>query len=320
MKHIATFFLSLSLSASLLAANQPKNPSIVGIAHIAYYVTDLGKARAYYEDFLGFKEAFALKNPDGSDHTAFVKINDHQYIELIAEPPKNHGFLHDAGFETNDARGLRDYLDSIGVKVPSSVSKDEAGNLAFDITDPFGFDIQIVQYEPGSLTSRTKGKFMPDSRISTHIDHVGLLMGDRDEATKFYADAFGFVKEGDGTKMTVGSGPDRFELGFERKAATVDRYHVKDHICLSVPDVPATTAMLSAKPDAKNFREIENHQLGNGKHVAELYDLDGNRVELMEPPKTGESAANEGQGPSTAKEVGSPDAHSAAAARKSKSN
>jgi lactoylglutathione lyase len=317
MKQIATFFLLLSLSASLLAADQPKHPPIVGIAHIAYYVSDLGKARAYYEDFLGFKEAFALKNPDGSDHAAFVKINDHQFIELIAEPPKNHGFLHDAGFETNDARGLRDYLASIGVKVPSSVSKDEVGNLTFDVTDPFGFDIQIVQYEPGGLTSRTKGKFMPDSRISTHIDHVGLLMGDRDEATKFYADAFAFVKEGDGTKMTVGSGPDRFELGFERKAATVDRYHVKDHICLSVPDVPATTAMLSAKPDAKNFREIENHQLGNGKHVAELYDLDGNRVELMEPPK-GDAASADGNGAGAAKKGDSRSASVGVSAQNSK--
>ena len=320
MKRIAFLLFSLGLSAWLSAADQPKHPGIVAIAHIAYYVTDLTKARAYYEDFLGFEEAFALKNPDGSEHIAFVKINDRQFIELIAEAPKNHGFLHDAGFETDDARGLRVYLGSIGVKVPETVSRDQIGNLAFDIADPFGFDIQIVQYEPGSMTSRTAGKFMPDSRISIHIDHVGLLMGDRDEATKFYADAFGFVKEGDGTKMTIGSGRDRFELGFERKAATVDRYHVKDHICLSVPDVPAVTAMLSAKPDAKNFRQIENHMLGNGKHVAELYDLDGNRVELMEPPKTGQSAANEGTENESPTEVGSPAAHNAAAVPKSSSD
>ena len=55
-------------------------------------VTDLAKARAYYKDFLGFEEAFTLKNPDGSDHIAFIKINDHQFIELLLEPPKNHGF------------------------------------------------------------------------------------------------------------------------------------------------------------------------------------------------------------------------------------
>ena len=50
-------------------------------------------------------------------------------------------------------------------------------------------------------------------------------------------------------------------------------------------DVPKVVAALDAQPAAKQFRSIETHVLENGKHVAELYDLDGNRVELMEPPK-----------------------------------
>jgi lactoylglutathione lyase len=285
MNRATAFFLLSTLITTAWAATPAKRPRIVGIAHMAYYVSDMGKARAYYEDFLGFREAFCLKNPDGSEHTTYVKINDHQFIELIAEAPKNHGFLHDVGFETDDIQAMRTYLASIGVKVPEKIVKDEAGNLSFEITDPFGFIIQIVQYETGSMTAKSKGKFIPESRIATHIDHVGLLIGDRDEAAKFYGDAFGFEGTGDNTKMKIGDGPGRFELGFERKAATIDRYHVKDHICLSVPEVPKVTAALMAEPVAKNFREIENHVLGNGKHVAELYDSDGNRVELMEPPK-----------------------------------
>jgi hypothetical protein len=37
-------------------------------------------------------------------------------------------------------------------------------------------------------------------------------------------------------------------------------------------------------PISKAIADI--HQLGNGKNVIEIYDLDGNRVELMEPPRT----------------------------------
>jgi catechol 2,3-dioxygenase-like lactoylglutathione lyase family enzyme len=62
-------------------------------------------------------------------------------------------------------------------------------------------------------------------------------------------------------------------------------FHVKNHICLSVPDVPGIAAVLQAKPAASKYREIETHVPENGKHVAELYDPDGNHVELMEPPK-----------------------------------
>src|ERR1700730_11780855 len=92
------------LTPGLRAQEKDQSPHIVGMAHMAYYVTDLAKARAYYESLLGFQEAFALKNADGSDHFVFIKINDHQYIELVAEAAKNHGFLYDAGFETNDAK------------------------------------------------------------------------------------------------------------------------------------------------------------------------------------------------------------------------
>jgi lactoylglutathione lyase len=279
-------FAIAGLTPGLGAQAQAESPHIVGMAHMAYYVSDLAKARAYYEGLLGFQEAFALKNSDGSDHVVFIKINDRQYIELVVEAPKNHGFLYDAGFETNDAKGMRDHLASLGIPVPEKVMKDATGNLSFDITDPSGFTIQIVQYLPDSLTGRGKDKFMPAARISNHIDHLGLLVNDRESSWKFYGDTFGFVKEGDGSKMAIPGSEDRFELGVERKTPTIDRYHVKDHICLSAPDVPKVTAELQAKPAMNEFPKAiaDIHQLGSGKHVIEIYDLDGNRVELMEPP------------------------------------
>ena len=273
------------LSASVFAQGSITKPPITGAAHMAYYVTDLAKARTYYKDFLGFEEAFTLKNSDGSDHIAFIKINDHQFIELFVEPAKNHGFLHDVAFQTPDASAVRAHFASLGVKVPAAASKDETGDVSFDVIDPFGFTIQIVQYQPDSRTALGKGKYMPAARIATHIDHLGILINDKAIAAQYYGDVFAFPSEGDNSKRRIGDGPDRFELGFERKAQTADRFHVKNHICLSVPDVPAIAAMLRAKPAAGKFREIETHVLENGKNVAELYDPDGNRVELMEPPK-----------------------------------
>jgi len=154
----------------LFAQQKTAEPRITGMAHMAYHVTDLKKARDYYEGFLRFQEAFTIKNADGTDHIVFIKINDRQYIELYAEPFQNYGYIHDAGFETNDAKGMRDHLASIGVKVPDAVTKDETGNLSFSILDPSGFTLQIVQYLPNSMTGETKGKFMPAARISDHID------------------------------------------------------------------------------------------------------------------------------------------------------
>jgi len=294
--HFLILSASLAFQPSSASATAPpeQGAQIVGVAGIAYDITDAQKARDYYEGFLGFAEAGTLKNPDGSEHVIFIKINDHQFIELILEPPTNHGFLHAAMFETNDAVGMRAALAAKGIHVPDKVMKDAAGNLSFDIADPSGFDLEIVQFLPDSLTGKTRGKDMPTARISDHIDHIGLLVANREDSWDFYSKAFGFEKEGDGSKMIIHGGPDRFELGVDKKSPTVDRFHIKDHLCLSNSDVPKMTAMLQAKPIfASEFPKSipDTHQLPNGKNVVEIYDLDGNRIEVMEPPK--ESAAGQ---------------------------
>jgi catechol 2,3-dioxygenase-like lactoylglutathione lyase family enzyme len=287
LKSAALLVVAVTFAPKL---NAQEKPRIIGMAHMAYYVSDLKKARDYYEGFLGFEEAFTLKNPDGTDHVVFIKINDHQFIELYAEPVQNYGFIHDAGFETNDAKGMRDHLASIGVTVPANVTKNEEGDLSFDFLEPSGFTIQIVQYMPSSKVTATKGQFMAPGRISDHIDHIGLLIKDRDETWKFYSDAFGFIKEGDGSKMEVPGSIDRFELGWEKRKPEEARFHIKDHICLSNANVPNMTSQVAAKPQMKEFPDAiaDVHQLGNGKNVVELYDLNKNRVEVMEPPKAGD--------------------------------
>src|SRR5262245_60291783 len=61
----------------------PPRPKILGVAHLALFVSDLGKARAFYRDLLGYDESFTLPKSDGSVQIAFVKINDRQWIELF---------------------------------------------------------------------------------------------------------------------------------------------------------------------------------------------------------------------------------------------
>ena len=70
-----SFFLAL-FCASLWA--QPANQS--GIAHVAFRVASLEASRAFYNK-LGFEQFFEMKQGDRTTE-AFLKINDHQFIEL----------------------------------------------------------------------------------------------------------------------------------------------------------------------------------------------------------------------------------------------
>src|SRR5260370_21036017 len=179
MKSMERIAISLVLAISFvgsIAGDEVRRPRVLGLSHMALFVSDLKKARAFYEDFLGYQEPYVLKREDGSDRIVFITINDHQYIELFAENPKQDGHLNHIAFFTDSAQGLREFLASRGIKVPDKVGKGRIGNSNFNIVDPDGHKVEIVQYEPDSWTRREKGKFMPDTRISVRLDHDGVLV------------------------------------------------------------------------------------------------------------------------------------------------
>ena len=166
------------------------------------------KARGFYRDLLGFEEAFTLPKPDGSVGSAIIKVNDQQYIELFAEPPGNDGRIHDISFYADDVKALRERLAARGVPVPKEVGKGRVGNPQFTITDPDGHSVELVQYQPGGWSARDSGKFMPDSRISTRIAHVGVTVGRAREITQILPRRSGFP--GDLARRSLRQGP---ELG-----------------------------------------------------------------------------------------------------------
>jgi lactoylglutathione lyase len=290
--------LTLLLSATLVAAqaataDQPQRPRILGVSHMALYVSDLGKARAFYKDFLGYAEPYTLKRDDGTDRIAFIKINEDQYLELFAEPPKKDGHLNHISFYTDSAEGMREYLAFQGVKVPEKVGKGKIGNSNFNITDPDGHTVEIVQYEPDSWTRQHKGKDMPDTRISTHMSHVGVVIGPLVPATHFYHDILGFNEFWRGSSsgkvlswvnMRVPDGQDYIEFMLYTEPPDARQMGVKNHICLVVPDVTKAAARLEARPAYKDYgQKIEVKTGVNGKRQANLFDPDGTRVEIMEP-------------------------------------
>ena len=86
----------------------------------------------------------------------------------------------------------RAYLASRGIAVPAKVGKGRIGNSNFNVKDPDGHTVEIVQYEPNGWTIRDKGKALDGPRISTRMTHVGILVGALEPAMKFYRDILGF--------------------------------------------------------------------------------------------------------------------------------
>ena len=252
--------MRLILPAALLpallllpAARAVERPPITGLSHIALYVHDLEKSRAFYKDFLGFDEPFSLTNKDGSLHLTWIKINDRQTIELFPEKEAGSDRLNHIAIETTDAEAMRAYLASQGVKVPEKVGKGRIGNLNFNITDPDGHTVEIVQYAPDGWTLRDQGKFMPGTRISTHMTHVGILVGDLERAMSFYRDILGGKETWRGARdgkhlswvnVKLPDTDDYLEFMLYSELPAPDKRGKQHHLCLVVPDIEKTKTIL----------------------------------------------------------------------------
>jgi catechol 2,3-dioxygenase-like lactoylglutathione lyase family enzyme len=253
-------------------------PPITGIAHAAFYSSNLAAAKEFYAGRLGL----AVDSPRPNVYRVGV-----QTVELEPLPPNHgHDMMSHLAFATPDAESLRKFLAAHGVKVPGEINTGGNGTLWFAMKDPEGNPIEFVQERP-ELTPRH-----PEVPVSKVMIHAGFVVHDRAAEDKFYRDLLGFhlywqggMKEGktDWVDMQVPDGTQWLEYmlvapGEQLSPRTLG---VLDHIALGVPSVSDAAQLLRSRGWKPS--ENEKEQIGkDGKWQLNMYDPDGTRVELME--------------------------------------
>ena len=214
---------------------------ITGIAHIAYRATDLDKEVAFFQK-LGFEQAFANISPEGKVTESFIKVNDHQFIEVY--PPgaasEQMGWMH-VCYESGDLNALFATLTAHGLS-PSPVRKAGAGNLLTVIKDPDGRVTEFTQYLPGSRHTLDQGKHLGEHRVSDLMTGFELPVPDVETARKFYVTGMGFeARDGrNGLRITAPGVPD---MRIQIRASAADS---KPATIFHVADVAAATKQLQA--------------------------------------------------------------------------
>jgi catechol 2,3-dioxygenase-like lactoylglutathione lyase family enzyme len=152
------------------------SPSLAGIAHLAFRVTDLSRSREFYQT-LGFVEAFEFRDP-GKPPVSYVKINDRQFIELYggvddAHPP---GLMHIC-YEVRDIQSLVQDYATRGLDPPAA-RKARAGNMLLLLHDTEGRMVEFTEYLPGSLHFEDRGKHLGKQPIARHLVEAGFSVDD----------------------------------------------------------------------------------------------------------------------------------------------
>ena len=255
-------------------------PAITGISNIGLYTTDPAATEHFFVFDIG-----ASKAPDpGNRAGQRYYIDATQYAEVLPLPAgKTPADLDHTGYITTNAKALRAYLAAHGAK-PGNLQTASDGNRWFKVADPEGNIVEFVQ-NPGKL--HTMGSARP---IGHHIIHVGFVVHDREKEDQFYKGLLGFRpywyggnKDGqvNWVSQQVPNGTDWLEYMVTTGSPSQKSLGVMNHLSIGVVNMTATAETLKAgnrlgSPSAAA-------KIGrDGKWQLNLYDPDGNRVELME--------------------------------------
>jgi len=278
----------LLLLLPLLTALGAERPRIVGIANFVVKTDNLDEARKFYTGVLGYDEIFQHRRPGVSADIAVFKVNDHQYIEVtqtLANEADDK--LIQIGFETTDARKLRDYLAQKGVAVPAKAGKDEDGNYSVVVKDPEGHQVEFVEYVKGSQHSKRFGAGLSPKRISDHMLHVGVHVKDPAAQDRFYKDILGFRFQWKGgpqadridwLSMMTPDGDNWIEYMVWREPPSAQQLGVWHHVCVGTLDIQRVyKTVMERGYDPRREPNIAR----DGRWLLQLYDKHNTRTEVM---------------------------------------
>jgi catechol 2,3-dioxygenase-like lactoylglutathione lyase family enzyme len=276
-------------AASAASAATPTRTAITGVSHIAVYAADAKKTERFYVHDLGAVKGTDPEDPRGVRYYFAAT----QFVEVLPLPsaPASINRLDHVAFTTADAQGLRDYLASKQITVPSHVEKGSDGSRWFDVMDPEGNKVQFVQ-------SSVKPGAIPVNAFSSHIIHVGYIIHNRALEDTFYRTVLGFrpywfggmkddtptwisLQVPDGTDwleyMVVGP-PDGRGIPATMSASDAG---VLDHFSLGVPNAEAAYTFLWNADRLDGQSGVP--KIGrDAKWQLNLLDPDGTRAEVME--------------------------------------
>jgi lactoylglutathione lyase len=275
----------LVAAAVAVNAQVPARPALVGLDHVAFKVSDVPAAQAFYGELLGYPVVV----PRGAGGTLVVRVNRRQSILL--EPgltPQEDDRLSHIALATPDLSAMKGYLDARGVTSDGPAERT-CGRVGLRLRDPDGNTIEFVQ-EQVIVAAPADATHGP---VSARLYHTGVAVRDEARAHTFYREVLGFEEIWRGgadparaswVNMRLPDSTDYIEYMLNDKPPTRQQLGSQHHACLLVPDMQAAWEAVRARTPTARRAALQKPRIGrNNKWQLNLFDGDGTRVELMEP-------------------------------------
>jgi catechol 2,3-dioxygenase-like lactoylglutathione lyase family enzyme len=129
---------------------QNNNSGVVMMNHVGISVPNVAEAITYYEQKMGYREAFRVNDQKGQPRLVYMHISRNTFLELnAATAERPAGFTHYGLQVENAAQAVAKFRRN-GVTVTDTNTSDTKAILA-NITDPYMGRIELTELTPESL-------------------------------------------------------------------------------------------------------------------------------------------------------------------------
>ncbi len=149
MRTILIFAAGLAIGLALQSATgQGQNRGIVAVNHVGLTVPDIDAAVAYYEDTLGFPEAFRALDENGNARLVYLQVSQNTFVELNRANGRPTGINH-LGIHVEDVEAVAAMFARAGAEV-TEVRRSDTGAILANVTDLNGIRIELAELPPDS--------------------------------------------------------------------------------------------------------------------------------------------------------------------------
>lgn len=265
----------------------PTRFNILRTSHVEYRVTDLGRAREFYVDLLGFVET-----ERDADHLYLRGLEDRYHHSLVLTRHPTPGLSH-AAFRVAEAEDLERLAQLAEDEhlwhrlVPAET--EQGMGKALRVMDPFGFPIEFV-HDVAPVHWKLQEYVAYHGASIMRLDHVNYVTPHIGEATAWYMDKMAFQcsectvsQDAEGKEKLWGAWLRRKQTSHDLAISNGrgPRFHHAAFIAHSKDTLLHVADVLASEG------RVESLERGPGRHGTTnafflyLRDPDGNRLELF---------------------------------------
>ena len=150
MRIVVIFLAGLTLGALCTRLTLAQETQVRGLNHIGINVANYDEAFAFYTKTLGIREAYTVRNADGTPRLTYLQLSRDTFIELIPAGPNQPTGVTHFGIEVGDINATVAALRERGVT--TAAPGQTPARAAFTrITDRDGVQIEVMAFGSESL-------------------------------------------------------------------------------------------------------------------------------------------------------------------------